>query len=328
MMQMPIKGWGCTVQRCTVHEREGALPAANFSGFQNLESLGKTIPVLLCCMLCLLSCKPKDNRKETLARLVTEWQGKTVVFPDSPVFTRFATDTVDYRIPASGYKVLVYVDTIGCTSCRLQLLKWKEWIQTVDSVTGDAVPFLFFFYPKDLKNIRFMLERDGFDRPVCIDFQDKLNKQNRFPADMTFQTFLLDKDNKVVVIGNPVHNTSVKNLYLKQIMGEEPESSKPAQTTAKAESAEIDLGTFDKTEKRKAVFTIKNTGRDPLVIADVTTSCGCTSATYDKHPANPGETLRIEAEIHPENSGFFEEIITVMCNTENVIELIIKGQTQ
>jgi hypothetical protein len=172
------------------------------------------------------------------------------------------------------------------------------------------------------------LERDGFDRPVCIDFQDKLNKQNRFPADITFQTFLLDKDNKVVVIGNPVHNTAVRGLYLKQITGKAPESSKRVQTTAKAKTAEIDLGAFEKSEKKKAVFTIKNTGRDPLVIADVTTSCGCTSATYDKHPANPGETLRIEAEIHPENPGVFEETITVTCNIENLIVLTIKGQTQ
>jgi hypothetical protein len=33
------------------------------------------------------SCKEKDNRKE-VARLVTEWQGKEIVFPDNPVFTR------------------------------------------------------------------------------------------------------------------------------------------------------------------------------------------------------------------------------------------------
>jgi hypothetical protein len=319
---------GCTVQRCTVHEREGALSAANFPGFQNMESLGKTIPILLCCMLCLLSCKPKDNRKETLARLVTEWQGKTVVFPDSPVFTRFATDTVDYRIPASGYKVLVYVDSIGCTDCKLRLPKWKELIQTVDSLTGGAVPFLFFFHPEKTKEIQFLLKRDGFNLPVCIDLQDTLNRLNRFPAEMTFQTFLLDKDNKVVVIGNPVHNIPVKNLYLKQLAGVESAPASLPPTTAAAEPAEIDLGTFDKTEKRKAVFTITNTGSAPLVITGVTTSCGCTSATFEQSPAGPGEILRIEAEIHPEHTGYFEETITVTCNTESEMELIIKGQTR
>ena len=44
----------------------------------------------------------------------------------------------------------------------------------------------------------------SFD-PVCIDIDDQLNKLNKFPADITFQTFLLDKDNKVAVLGNPVH---------------------------------------------------------------------------------------------------------------------------
>ena len=76
-------------------------------------------------------------------------------------------------------------------------------------------------HPKDAKEIRYLLKRDAFDRPVCIDIDDRLNKLNKFPADITFQTFLLDKDNKVTVLGNPVHNTAVKDLYLKQITGKD-----------------------------------------------------------------------------------------------------------
>ena len=39
-----------------------------------------------------------------------------------------------------------------------------------------------------------------------------MNNLNKFPADITFQTFLLDKNNKVVVLGNPIHNIAVNDL--------------------------------------------------------------------------------------------------------------------
>ena len=54
---------------------------------------------------------------------------------------------------------------------------------------------------------------------MCVDVDNRFNKLNNFPADMTFQTFLLDKNNKVVAIGNPIHNLKVRELYLKIIQG-------------------------------------------------------------------------------------------------------------
>ncbi|MDR1913018.1 MAG: DUF1573 domain-containing protein, partial [Clostridiales bacterium] len=157
----------------------------------------RTISIFLLFLL-LVSCKG-NNKKLDITRLVTEWQGKEIVFPEKPVFTRYLTDTTDYRISQSEYRVLVYVDSIGCISCKLQLSKWKELIAYTDSLSGGTVPFLFFFHPKDTKELRYLLRQDGFDLPVCIDLQDELNKRNHFPSDMTFQTFLLDRDNKVAV---------------------------------------------------------------------------------------------------------------------------------
>lgn len=124
--------------------------------------------ILSLVLLLLASCQ--DNKKEQLLHLVKEWQGKEIRFPEKPVFTRFVTDTTDYRIPvAADYKVVVYVDSIGCVSCKLQLRKWKEFIAQVDSATDGNVPFLFFFQSKDNDELRYILRRDNFTLPVCID---------------------------------------------------------------------------------------------------------------------------------------------------------------
>ena len=284
------------------------------------------IAIFLCFFLFLSSCK--ENDKERITRLVNEWQGKEIRFPENPVFTRFATDTIDYRIPQADYKILIYVDSIGCTSCKLQLPKWKELMAHLDTVAGGQVPFLFFFQSKDEKELRYILKRDRFEAPVCVDHNDRFNELNHFPSDMTFQTFLLDKNNKVVVLGNPVHNLSIKDLYLKQITGESSPQSKMIKTTAEAVEPEVDLGTFPKSEVRKAIFEIKNTGSAPLVIVDVSTTCGCTAAMYDKEPAKPGDLLRVEVTMTPKDTGFFDEAVTVKCNTNSPVKLKIKGHIQ
>lgn len=292
----------------------------------------KTLNLILLILLPIFfSCHNEQKEKEKqIAQLVNEWQGRQIVFPENLVFTRYLTDTTDFQIPQSEYKVLIYVDSIGCTSCKLQLHKWKELIEYTDSVTQGKVSFIFFFHPKDSKEIRYLLKRDGLDRPVCIDLEDRLNRLNKFPSDMTFQTFLLDKNNKVTVLGNPVHNTAIKDLYLKQITGKENPNKNIPRTTAEATQTDINFGTFKKTEVKETTIEIKNTGDSTLVIVDVSTTCGCTAATYDKRPANPGESLRVGIKMTPKDTGFFDEVVTIKYNSVNnqPVKVKIKGNAQ
>lgn len=162
----------------------------------------------------LYSCT--NSKKEVITRLVTEWQGKEITLPDSAIFTIQGKDTVDVDLD-SKYKILVYVDSTGCTSCRLQLHKWKEFITEVDSITHHSVQFLFYLTPKNVKEARYITRRDDFTYPMCIDPKNKINAHNHFPKEDVFHTFLLDADNKVQVIGNPIHNSAVRELYLKTI---------------------------------------------------------------------------------------------------------------
>jgi hypothetical protein len=165
----------------------------------------------------LFSCENRSNREKETARLVTEWQGKEIVFPNDMVFTRHARDTVDYRIADAAYKILTYVDSAGCTDCVLRLYEWKQFITHIDSVSNGSVAFLFFIHPKDYEEMYYVLDAAGFDHPVCIDLGNELDKLNHFSEKTRFRTFLLNNDNRVEVIGNPVYNDAVKELYIKQI---------------------------------------------------------------------------------------------------------------
>ena len=283
--------------------------------------------IWIMCVWLLVSCS--ESREEAVYRLVKEWTGKEIKFPEHSVFTVQGKDTVDFTYQEADYKVLAYVDSIGCTSCKLQLDRWKKVINEMTEETGKDIPFLFFFHPKDMKELRYLTRRDSFTYPVCFDEKDELNALNRFPSDMTFQTFLLDKDNKVVSVGNPVHNPKVKELYLKHIMGNRDDSMETPKTSVELPDTEKDFGNISLNEKREHVFKLLNTGNKPLVVYDVTTSCGCTKAEYGKEPVRPGETLELKVIYNAEDKGRFRKSLRVYCNVEkSPLKLAIVGMVE
>ena len=232
-----------------------------------LKNLG--LSVFFC--LALLSCVESD--RDRILRQVAEWEGREIVFPARSVFTVQGRDTVACPSGSSPYRILTYVDSVGCTSCKLQLPKWKELMAEVDSATDGSIPFLFYFHPKDLKELRYLTRRDGFTYPVCFDENDELNRLNGFPADMTFQTFLLDADNRVAAIGNPVHNPDVKRLYLRILTGKaDADQGKSLQTTASLGTGEVDFGRFPYGEEQAREVTLRNTGAAALAIHCIDTS--------------------------------------------------------
>ena len=141
-------------------------------------------------LFCLL-CSCKESEKEKIARLVREWDGKEISFPSHSVFTIQGKDTIDFSFADAEYKIVTYVDSVGCTSCKLQLPRWKEFMHEVDSLAQGKVPFVFYFHPKDVKELRYITRRDAFTYPVCFDEKDDFNALNRFPGEMTFQSFFI-----------------------------------------------------------------------------------------------------------------------------------------
>ena len=281
----------------------------------------------LCVCLLMVSCS--ESEKERLSRLVQEWEGKEILFPAHSTFTIQGKDTVDFDFKGAAYTIVTYIDSVGCTSCKLQLHRWKELVKEVDSLTNGDVPFLFYFHPKDIKELRYLTRRDAFTYPVCFDEKDDFNRLNRFPSEMMFQTFLLDKENRVIALGNPIQNPKVKELYLNLIKGMGESTSKERVTTVSINSTVIDFGSFPKEEKQERSFILTNTGKGLLVIQDIVTSCGCTKVEYSKEPVRPGETLEVKVIYEAEQAEHFNKTVTVYCNAKNSpLRLMVKGDVE
>ena len=278
-------------------------------------------------MLCLLAAC-QDSDKQRLTRLVQEWDGKEISFPAQAVFTVQGRDTVDFRWQSAPYRIVTYVDSLGCASCKLQLPKWKQLIAETDSLFGkDKLSYVFFFHPKDARELTYLTRRDGFTYPVCFDREDAFNRVNRFPSEMALQTFLLDKDNRVVAIGNPVHNPQVKELYLNIIGGKRSATTGTKQTSASLSERDVQFGSFLMSERQERKVTLKNTGDAPLVIHGVDTSCGCTHVEYSQRPLRPGEETTLLIVYEADEAGHFHKTVDVYCNTADApLRVVVTGE--
>ena len=273
--------------------------------------------IIYCIMLLLVSCQNFDKR--LINDAVHEWIGKEIIFLDS-------MDCVDNHaiskvgVSKNGFKVVNYIDSVGCTPCRLNLTKWKEFIHDLNQVSIDSTLVLMIVSDSRFNVVYQISMWDKFTYPIYIDVADSLNRLNHFSSDERFQTLLLDKDNKVVAIGNPINNPKVKELYFKIIQGEKVERDKGTEvmkTKINIDKTSISLGRFDWQKEQKVTFTLKNTGNKPLVVQDINTSCGCTSVSYSKEPVQPGRELNLEVTYKAEHPEHFNKTLTVYCNTES-----------
>ena len=271
----------------------------------------------------------QETERERFTRMVNEWMGKEIRFPEHSVFTVQGKDTVDFAFRDADYKVVSYIDSIGCTDCKLKLDRWKEFMEEVQKQSDKKVSFLFFFHSKDKKELRFLTRQSDFIYPVCFDEKDDFNALNRFPVDITFQTLLLNKDNKVITVGNPVHHPKVKELYLQNITGNQKKSTETPETTVSLSETETNFGNIPLNEKREHVFKLVNTGNKPLVVYDVVTSCSCTKAEYSMEPVRPGDTLDLKVVYHAEDKGRFRKSLRVYCNVEDSpLNLTVLGMVE
>jgi hypothetical protein len=88
------------------------------------------------------------------------------------------------------------------------------------------------------------------------------------------------------------------------------------QTTFAISDTMIELGKITEGEKRTAVYSIKNTGTNPLLISNIVTSCGCTAPTYPKQPMLPGDSAAIELVFNSAGKeGEIRKSAMVKCNS-------------
>lgn len=105
--------------------------------------------------------------------------------------------------------------------------------------------------------------------------------------------------------------------------------NKPVGTQAEItfEKLEHDYGDVSKGGNGETSFTYKNTGKAPLVLSNIRSSCGCAVPFWSREPLMPGQSANIKVKYNTANVGPINKSITVESNAiTNRIVLKIKGK--
>ncbi len=102
-------------------------------------------------------------------------------------------------------------------------------------------------------------------------------------------------------------------------------------TSAKIEfkTETVDYGEITKGSDGVRVFEFTNTGKTPLIISDVRSSCGCTIPKKPKDPIMPGKTGEIQVKYDTNRVGPIRKAITVISNADTPTKVLkIKGEVK
>lgn len=92
------------------------------------------------------------------------------------------------------------------------------------------------------------------------------------------------------------------------------------------EKLEHDYGQVPRNGNGETTFTYKNTGKTPLILSNVRSSCGCTVPSWSREPLMPGQSGSIRVKYNTANAGPINKSVTVESNaSNNRVILKIKG---
>ncbi len=105
------------------------------------------------------------------------------------------------------------------------------------------------------------------------------------------------------------------------------EAPNPDAPVMKFAEAQFDFGDIQPDSKVQHTFRFTNTGKTPLLIADATASCGCTTPSWTKEPIAPGATGELQVQFDSRGKqGLISKQVSVRANTQpNTNTIYIKG---
>ena len=161
--------------------------------------------------------KETKETKET-EEIVTQWMGATFLLPETSEI--LYKDSLYYNSEVINNNAKLKIVTLlrgECSSCVKDLSRWDKFYQFINS--KKEVELMYYLYTQDVNLFRkYMYKSIIHQYPLIIDKKFKFVKMNELPRrNKQFQTFLLDSDNRVLLVGNPINNEKLMKLYKQEI---------------------------------------------------------------------------------------------------------------
>lgn len=161
------------------------------------------------------SCDSVDKRNMRLSSRAQfeTFYNKEVFFPDTLHFLdpqtgkSVASDDIYMRRPC-----IVSIIDADCDACIVKIADWKQFISTSGDIKIDDL-----FLILQTTNPAYFIDRYKNildpDLNLLLDSGYFLIRTNKIPGEQHFRTFLLDRNNRIRLLGDPTKSLRLTNLY-------------------------------------------------------------------------------------------------------------------
>ena len=175
----------------------------------------KKIVILLCLIvIAFLSCNRHTDR---INKQLNELYSNTIVIPFSDMDT-LIVDTTNLS-NSINYQFLVYIDSSECTPCFASHHQEWEFVLMESRKYEPNLTLTIIIDSKSVsEDIKEKFLRSDFPKSIFIDKKGTFRKMNPvFPESSIMHVLLLDKNNKVKLVGDPLNNKKIEELLYSKL---------------------------------------------------------------------------------------------------------------
>lgn len=167
--------------------------------------------ILLATMMLLSSCGKKKFADEIL-----QMQSRPIdMTPCEEAYCYEEGKEVKYNCKDSTYKLVIYIDSLSCSPCFVShMLDYMGTVVDFDSV---GINTLFIFEPKgeQKESLVSSLKELAYPIRTTVVPNGMFSSANpHLPSSSVLHSFLLNKNNEVILVGDPSKNDKIKKLIL------------------------------------------------------------------------------------------------------------------
>ncbi|MEB2776155.1 DUF1573 domain-containing protein [Algoriphagus sp. D3-2-R+10] len=137
-----------------------------------------------------------------------------------------------------------------------------------------------------------------------------------------------DQDAKIQALEDKIAQLETNNTAITPVNAQATSVADPATLGAfEFEEMEYDFGAINEGQVIEHVFKFTNNGQSPLVISNITASCGCTTPDWSKAPIKSGDEGYVKVVFNSAaKSGAQAPTVSIQANTNpTVTRLRMKG---
>lgn len=165
--------------------------------------------VLLVIMMLLSSCG-----KKRFADKILQMQSRPIdMTPCEKAYCYEEGKEVNYNSKDSTYKLVIYIDSLSCSPCFVSHM--QDYMETVIDFDSLGITTFLIFEPKQEQKEVLVSSIKQQAHPIrCIIVPNRSFSlaNSHLPSSSVFHSFLINEDNNVIIVGNPVKNARIRSL--------------------------------------------------------------------------------------------------------------------